>query len=206
MPLPFLVKSAKGLRYGNFKDANFVAKIFHFVMMRKAGFVWGRIGNHIRGKSVLDIGMGCGSIIYFLRKKGFEVKSVDVANLSIYDDLEPIIYDGTKIPFKNNSFESAVIIHVLHHCIDGLAVLREAKRVSKRVIFIEDTYRNWLEWFVVSVSDALNNGEFWFHEYRTISEWERILKKNKWKIVRKEEWSEWGVAAVYGRYCMFVIE
>ena len=103
-------------------------------------------------------------------------------------------------------FETALIIHVLHHCGDGLAVLSEAKRVAKRVIFIEDTYRNWFEWFVVSVSDALNNGELWFHKYRKFNEWKKVIKRKGWTIVHCDQWSEYGVAALYGRYCLFVIE
>ncbi|KKQ34024.1 MAG: Methyltransferase type 11 [Candidatus Collierbacteria bacterium GW2011_GWC2_44_18] len=174
--------------------------------MRKADEVWKHIGKYTKGKKVLDVGMGSGSISYLLNKKGFSVTSVDVANLSIYEDLKPIIYNGHKLPFKDNQFDTAVIVHVLHHCNDGVEVLKEAKRVSKRVIFVEDTFRNSVEWFFDAAFDSLGNFEFWWHKYRKISEWRQVLTENEWKIMAFDEWSEVGIASLYGRYCMFVIE
>ena len=206
MPIPLVVWSAKGLRLESIKGANFWSKIIHGVMVRKADEVWKHIGKHISGKKVLDVGMGSGSISYLLIKKGFEVTGVDVSNLSIYENLKPVIYDGHGLPFKDNQFDTAVIIHVLHHCNDGLEVLREAKRVAKRVIFIEDTYRNAVEWFLGAVFDSLGNFEFWWHQYRMVYEWRQILAKNEWKIMASGVWSEVGIASLYGRYCMFVIE
>jgi ubiquinone/menaquinone biosynthesis C-methylase UbiE len=175
-------------------------------MMRKARIVWKHIGKYMYGKKMLDVGMGSGSFSYFLNKKGFDVQSVDVASLSIYDDLKPVIYDGKTLPFKDREFDTAVIIHVLHHCSDGLRVLEEAKRCSKRVIFIEDTYRNQLEWFVVASFDSITNFEFWWHKYRTIHEWKKIIKDKGWKVVSSDQWSEGGITSPFGRYCMFVIE
>lgn len=188
------------------KDASVWSKIMHGIMMRKAKIVWGHVGKYVAGKKILDVGMGSGSISYFLNKKGFEVKSVDVANLSIYDDLKPIIYDGETLPFVKNEFDTAVIVHVLHHCSDGIKVLEEAKRVSRRVVFVEDTYRNKLEWLLVSVFDGVTNGELWWHKYRTLSEWKKIIKSHGWKLVSYSTWSEVGVTSPYGRYCMFVVE
>lgn len=206
MPIPFIIKTAKGLNLKSMKDATLWSKIMHGIMMRKAKIVWGHVGKYVVGKKILDVGMGSGSISYFLNKKELDVKSVDVANLSIYDDLKPIIYDGTSLPFKKNEFDTAMIIHVLHHCSDGIRVLQEAKRCSKRLIFIEDTYRNKMEWFFVGAFDAITNGELWWHKYRTVSEWKKIIKNNGWKVVSSSAWSESGITSPYGRYCMFVIE
>lgn len=206
MPLPFIVKRTKGLKYTSLQNASGIARFIHFIMMRKASIILKRIEPSVQGTKILDVGMGAGSISYFLKKKGFDVTSVDVANLSMYEDLQPVLYDGKKLPFATGEFDTAVIIHVLHHCDDGVQVLKEAKRVAKRVIFIEDTYRNPLEWFIISVSDAVNNGELWFHTYRKVSEWKKIIKENEWKLITYSTWSEWAVAAIYGRYCMFVIE
>lgn len=205
MPFPSLVKRSCGLSFSGKSKPNLIARVLHFVMLRKAKIVWSRINEFVKGPMVLDVGMGSGSITYLLKSKGFRVKSVDVGNLSIYEDLKPVIYDGFKIPFKSE-FDLALVVHVLHHCEDGLRVLNEAKRVAKRVILIEDTYRNWLEWLVIAVSDAVNNGEFWFHKYRKFDDWQKYIERKGWKIIHSDQWSEYGVAAVYGRYCLFVIE
>ena len=206
MPIPIIVKSVRGLNLKSTMKANFVSKFIHRIMMRKARIVWKHIGRHMTGKKVLDVGMGSGSFSYFLNKKGLDVQSVDVASLSIYDDLKPVIYDGHTLPFKDNEFDTAVIIHVLHHCSDGLRVLEEAKRCSKRVIFIEDTYRNKLEWFVIASFDSITNFEFWWHKYRSIHEWKKIIKDRGWKVMAFDQWSEGGITSPFGRYCMFVIE
>ncbi|KXK10172.1 MAG: bifunctional 3-demethylubiquinone-9 3-methyltransferase/ 2-octaprenyl-6-hydroxy phenol methylase [Microgenomates bacterium OLB23] len=196
MPNPHFVKKTFGVRN----------RIMRFTMQRKARFIWEKIKPHLLQGSTLDIGMGAGSISHMLAAKGFSVKGVDVHNFSLYQDLQPILYNGEKLPFKDKQFTNAVIIHVLHHCNDGVAVLKEAKRVAKRVIVIEDTYQSWFEWLFTSVSDALNNGELWFHTYRTESEWKKIIKQHNWKLLHFSLWKEWFVAAIYGKYCMFVIE
>jgi len=206
MPIPFIVNSAKGLSLKSTIKANLVSKVMHAIMMRKARIVWKHIGKHVAGKKILDVGMGSGSFSYFMHKKGLEVNSVDVAKLSIYEDLELVIYDGENLPFKTNEFDTAVIIHVLHHCSDGLRVLEEAKRCAKRVIFIEDTYRNIFEWFVIATFDSVTNFEFWWHKYRPVAEWRKILKNKGWKIIASDQWSEGGITSPFGRYCMFVIE
>ena len=206
MPIPFIVKRAKGLCLKSTDKADFVSKLTHKFMMRKARAVWSHVGRHIEGKKILDVGMGAGATSFFLIKKGFEVTGVDVDNLSIYDDLEPVVYDGEKLPFEDNKFDTAIIVHVLHHCGDGIGVLEEAKRVAKRVIFIEDTFVNKVEWLSVELNDALTNFEFKLHKFRTNREWKKIIKDRGWKIVAEDNWYEIGVSSFYSRYCMFVVE
>lgn len=206
MPAPIFVKSAKGLSLRSIDNATGWSKVMHSIMMRKARIMWNYIGKHVEGQKILDVGMGSGSLSYFLNKKGYKVTSVDVSRLSIYEDLKPVIYDGHKLPFPDKEFDTALIVHVLHHCNDGLEVLREAKRVARRVIFVEDTFRNGFEWFWISVFDSVNNGELWWHKYRKVNEWERLIKKYGWKIKHFDEWSETGITSPYGRYCMFVVE
>lgn len=71
MPIPFIVRSAKGLRLESIREANFWSKTIHGVMSRKADHVWKYIGKYVKGKKVLDVGMGSGSISYFFEQKGF---------------------------------------------------------------------------------------------------------------------------------------
>ena len=205
MPISYIVKRARGLSLKSTENADWLSKIMHMFMMHKARIVWSHIGKYMKGEKVLDVGMGSGSISYFLNKKGFKVTGVDVDSLSIYSDLKPVIYDGEKLPFKNNEFDTAVIIHVLHHCSDGLKVLEEVKRVAKRVVVIEDTFRNGLEWFVVGAGDSITNNELWWHKYRKWGEWKKIIKDHGWRLVASDQWSE-SVTWIYSRYCMFIIE
>ncbi len=206
MPIPFIVKRARNLSFESVESADVFSKFVHGFMMRKAEVVWSHLEKYMTGKKVLDVGMGSGSISYFVKKKNFEVTSVDVADLSIYEDMKPVVYDGNKLPFKDNQFDVAVIVHVLHHCADGIEVLSEALRVSKRVIFIEDTFTSKFEEELIQIEDALTNFEFRRHDFRSVETWKKIIKKCGWKVVANENWTEWLVSSPYSRYTMFVIE
>ncbi|NTV30736.1 class I SAM-dependent methyltransferase [candidate division WWE3 bacterium] len=175
-------------------------------MMRKAQNIDNRINSYIKGKTILDVGVGAGSISCFYTKKGYSVMGIDVADLSIYADIKATWYDGNHIELADQSIDTAIIIHVLHHCQNPLDVLTEAKRVAKRVIFIEDTYRNKLEHLAVSINDNITNWEFYQHPYRTVEEWKTVCSENKWNIIHTNTWSEWFHSSLYSRYCMFVIE
>ena len=154
---------------------------------------------------ILDVGVGDGSVAMFLKRNGYEVTGIDVVDHSLYKNVRPIIYNGKDMTFKDNQFETGIILSVLHHCSDGIRVLQETKRVAKRVIVVEDTYRNWLEKVLVSVRDSVCNFEFYPHHYRTVGEWKRIINKNGWKLITLKEWSSLAYG-LYGRQCLMVVD
>ena len=158
------------------------------------------------GKNILDVGVGSGGISKFLKDKKLNVTGIDIADKSFFSDVAPIVYDGENFDFNDSSFDTALIIHVLHHCTNAYRVLSEAIRVSKRVILIEDTYRNRLEHAIVSFNDSVSNLELYKHTYRTPSEWKKYIEDNNWKIIHEESYSEFLYGYIYGRYVLFVIE
>ena len=81
------------------------------------------LGKYIAGKKILDVGLGFGVVAELFKKRNFEVTGLDVVNMSMYQDIQPVIYDGLKMPFKNKMFETALLFHVLHHCNNPEAVL-----------------------------------------------------------------------------------
>ena len=209
MPIPFIVKNIKGLYvFKQNERPNLFARLAHFLMQRKARWIYSKIGNYLKLRDrIVDIGIGAGGNSCFLLKKGFQVKGVDMADLSIYRDLKAQLYDGKCLPFRDKEFEVALLIHVLHHCESPEQTLKEAKRVAKRVIFIEDTYRHPVEKLIVSINDMGGNFEFWFHPYKTVDEWREFIKKNGWQVVDCSSWSELPLRTwLYGRYCLFVVE
>lgn len=167
---------------------------------------WEMIKQHCRGRKVLDIGLGMGTLAKNMMRDGYFVTGLDVDNTSLYEDIQPTIYDGLKMPFRNHSFDTATLVCVLHHCVNQSMVLREAMRVADRVVVVEDTYRNGFERKLVGFRDCIENWEFYEHGYRTYEEWEKLCKQNGWKTKLVRSWSSWDFGFLYGRQILFVID
>jgi SAM-dependent methyltransferase len=92
-----------------------------------------------RDASLLDVGCGDGSIARAVldRRPDLSVTGVDVL---VRDETAiPVrAYDGTTLPFDDDSFDAVCIVDVLHHTDDPRQVLREAARVSRGVVVIKD--------------------------------------------------------------------
>lgn len=129
--------------------------------------------------TIIDIGAGGCQIAKELIGLGYEVTPVDVVDYSGVDDLKPLIYDGKKLPFKDQSFDMALLITVLHHIKDPEAVLKEAKRVAGEIIVIEDIYFSKKQKILTFMMDSAINFEFFSHPHsnKTDKEWRNLFKK-----------------------------
>jgi ubiquinone/menaquinone biosynthesis C-methylase UbiE len=134
-------------------------------------------------EKILDIGAGTCNITEILIKENKKVIPLDIKNLSCVSSIKPLIYDGNKIPFEDDYFDTALIICVLHHTNNQEALLKEAKRVAKNVIVIEDIYKNRFHYFVTKIFDTLINLD-WENPYKTKSdkEWKETFKKLNFKL------------------------
>jgi 2-polyprenyl-3-methyl-5-hydroxy-6-metoxy-1,4-benzoquinol methylase len=128
---------------------------------------------------VLDIGAGNCVLCQQLRQRGYDIVPVDLANLSFVNEIVPVVYDGTTLPFDNDSFDVAMVITVLHHVQDPDAVLAELKRVARRLIVIEEIYENSLEKYFTYLIDSLFNLEFINHPHsnRTDDGWRAAFQR-----------------------------
>ncbi|RMF55023.1 class I SAM-dependent methyltransferase [Candidatus Woesearchaeota archaeon] len=138
-----------------------------------------RITKHLKKTdNILDIGSGYGAVSWLLRKQGYKVTPLDVKNKSCTKEIRPIIYNGRKIPFKDKSFDVALLITVLHHTKNPEEVLKEARRVAKRLIVMEETYSNIFQKYVTFIIDSLVNFEFLGHPHtnKTDAEWRRTFR------------------------------
>lgn len=164
------------------------------------------IKDYILGTRVLEVGLGMGTLAYNMSRAGYKVAGIDVDNTSLYKEFQPIIYNGFEFPLKNNSFDTVTIVCVLHHCKDQLAVLRESMRVGKRVIVIEDTYRNRIEHFFVAFRDSFENWEWYKHQYRSYDSWKKICNNEGWKVKHIKSWSSVDFGILYGHQTLFIID
>ena len=100
-------------------------KIFNFIKSSLSLF---------SGK-ILDV--GCGKMPYkkyiLENSKVTEYIGLDIDNALIYDKkIKPdYTWDGTRMPFENNTFESAFGTEVLEHCPNPEIILKEIYRVLK---------------------------------------------------------------------------
>jgi len=131
------------------------------------------------GDKILDIGSGVCNIAEILLKRNFKLIPLDIKNLSFVDGINPIIYDGEKIPFKDKEFDVALIITVLHHTPKSEKILEEAKRVAKKIIVLEDIYTNFFHKHLTFFLDSLVNLEFKNcpHSNKTDEKWKSLFKK-----------------------------
>ncbi len=99
----------------------------------------------IQFDSVLEVGSGEGSILYWLSQWDFSknlnaieisksgidlIKSKNIKNLH-----DVLLFDGYRIPYEDNHFDLVICSHVLEHVEHERVLLREIKRVSKHQIF-----------------------------------------------------------------------
>lgn len=141
-------------------------------------------------KPILDIGSGSGHNLHQLKKLGYKkLDCVDVVDMSVFPEEKPKIYDGKKLPYKNGEFDVAMLITVLHHTPDPELIVKEASRVAKRLIIVEDTYNSSLQKYATFLMDSIGNMEFKGHPHtnKTDKEWLRLFKRNDLKLIEKRK-------------------
>ncbi|EAM50625.1 methyltransferase domain-containing protein [Crocosphaera watsonii WH 8501] len=93
---------------------------------------------------ILELGSGLGTITDYFQQQGFTIVPLDIQNFSLFSKVKPIVYDGQKIPFEDKAFSSVLLLTVLHHTVDVVSVICEAKKVGHKIMIIEDIYDNKL--------------------------------------------------------------
>lgn len=153
--------------------------LIQFIWRWDADQKYGRIRPHlIPGGKVLEVGSGPGTVARRLLAAGYAMDGVDVVDHSWFPDIRPRLYDGRTLPYGNQSYDCVLLLTVLHHCHDPDRVLAEAARVGRRVIIIEDIYRNQLQKWLTCAVDSLANLEFRGHPHqnRTDRGWRKSFR------------------------------
>jgi SAM-dependent methyltransferase len=140
--------------------------LYELVRPLLAGFSIGR---------ALDFGSGDGWFAWAMRSDGLvsDVVAVDVHRRR-NSIVEPVIYDGHRLPFDDRSFELAYAFDVLHHCPDPASNLRDLSRCAARYVLLKDhTYHTGVDWACLSVLDEVGNRRFGVRSvYRYQRDWE----------------------------------
>jgi len=102
--------------------------------------VVGVLVEELRGKRVLEVGVGTGRYAVPLQKSGIRVVGVDISRnmvgLGLAKGLRDIVFaDGARLPFVARAFDVATTNHVLHLISNWVDVLEEIARVTRDSFF-----------------------------------------------------------------------
>ncbi len=153
---------------------------------------------------ILDIGPASCTVTETLMQQGLKVFPADIENFSIVDSVLPTIYDGHRLPFKDDQFDTSLILFVLHHTPDPMEVLTEAKRVSRKILVFEDIVTSPTHKFLTAGLDSLMNLEFYDqpHTNKSDEEWQSIFSQLGLNLLDRQYKS----SAAIMRHALYVLE
>lgn len=95
--------------------------------------------------TVLDVGCGDGTISRMVMnaRPSLTVTGVDVLVRGT-THIPVTEFDGTHLPFPDQSFDAVMFVDVLHHTNDPAILLREARRVARKAVVLKDHSRDSL--------------------------------------------------------------
>lgn len=180
-------------------------KIIKKLSRKRSETVVSRVTPYLSNSSkIIDIGSGTGDVSSLLIKQGKDVTPVDVNTFHGVRLVKTVIYDGEKLPFPDRSFDTALLLMVLHHTLEPEKVFLEASRVAREIVVIETSYTNPLnKWFTV-ILDTLGNLRLDAHwsSYKTDSEWRNFFENHGFNISESQKYwdKNFGVSFLHISY------
>ena len=164
---------------------------------------------HVHGK-VLDVGCHDGLFAATLLNRSSAMDSI--VGIDPYLPKTTYIpaqhYDGVNIPFADKEFDVVLATFILHHAKDPARVIREMKRVGKRLVVMEDYVDTfWARWSTtlmheeMALSWGLNMG---YERFRSVAEWKEMFEQNGLVIVAEREYRSMCVLLPTIRHVAFV--
>jgi len=153
-------------------------QLTQYFVRSRSNIVLGRVKPYLKNTDkILDIGSGTGDVALVLQQNGFDIVPVDVSDFHGVRVIPTKIYDGKRLPFKDKSFDKALLLMVLHHTSDPMGVLKEASRVAGELIVIETSYTNLFSKCMTVILDTLANFRLrgYWNSYKSDKEWREIF-------------------------------
>lgn len=143
-----------------------------------------------KGETILEVGAGNGALTKLLEGCGMNMTSLDIEDKSIFNSVDVKVYNGNRFPFADKQFDSCQLITMLHHTTNAAALLTEAKRVSRKVIVMEDVYESVLQKYLTWFTDSVVNWEFYGHPHtnKTDQEWRALFNELNFKVQATESY------------------
>lgn len=161
---------------------------------------------------LIDIGAASGKMAeYIHRQTGLEVTLLDVVDHN--ESRLPLeLYDGHKIPYGNSSFDTSLLVFVLHHATDPAGLLAETRRITKKcLIVIEDTPQGrwqraaWRRWdYLLNTGHHADINEA--HTARAAAEWHQTFTAAGFRVVTEKSFRSFMPVLCTYRHTLFVLE
>lgn len=171
-----------------------IPNIIQALAQKRAKIVVGRVLPYIKhSKRIIDIGCGTGHVADLLIKTGKEVVPVDISNKSLVNTIKPIMYDGKHLPFPDKSFDTSLLLMVLHHTPDPAVVFSDAARVGNDLVVIETVYKKLFDKIVTVLFDSLGNLQprFFWNSYRRDEDWKTFFKSKGYSVEATQYHRDW---------------
>jgi SAM-dependent methyltransferase len=126
--------------------------------------------------SVLDIGCGDGTIgkLILGLRPDVSVQGVEFLVRAMCK-VECQSFDGSRLPFPDESFDVCLFVDVLHHTNDPRILLREAARVTREWILLKDHLdENFFDDLTLRLMDCVGNrphGVTLTYNYQSRAQW-----------------------------------
>jgi SAM-dependent methyltransferase len=138
---------------------------------------------------VLDFCSGDGWFALQFRQCGQvgELVPMDVQRRD-HELVEPVLYDGARLPCVDGEFEMVYSVDVLHHCPEPRDSLREALRCTNKWFLLKDhTYHKRLGYWFMCLLDEIGNRRFGVpcrYKHQHDWEWFETLKAEGFVLER----------------------
>jgi SAM-dependent methyltransferase len=178
-------------------DDSFIRKIYEgYIFKRRNKVLTDHLSRLIpQGANVLDIGCGDGQLDHLILqiRSDIEIKGIDIVQRK-KSYIPVVLFDGEKVPYRDGSFDVALFVDVLHHTEDPLSLLKEAVRVTRKIIIVKDhTCNRFLAGLTLHIMDWIGNARYalslpynywtkerWLEAFASlhvsVSEWDTNLK------------------------------
>ena len=164
------------------------------------------------GACLLDVGCGDTRTAALLREeRGCDVFGVDVVDTRV-TDVPFAVFDGTSLPVEDASRDAVLLLYVLHHSADDLALLREARRVlcpGGRIVVAEDLVQSAWQRFITNAFHVW----LWIWtqmgvagSFKTVDAWRARFAEAGLRVIDQQMLGPHLGKALWPRNVLFVLE
>lgn len=182
------------------KIPRIVEALVQKLAQKRARLAVGRILPYVKhAKKIVDIGCGTGHVADLLTKEGKNITPVDISNKSLVNTIKPITYDGKHLPFPDGSFDTSLLLMVLHHTPDPAVVFSEAARVGNDLVVIETVYKKLFDKIITVLFDSLGNLQpiFYWNSYRRDNDWKTFFNSKGYSVKATQYHKDWWFLVPY---------